>query len=82
MKKTFSVEGGVAFDPSELDFCCPQKEAVAKAIVKKMKEIADLSNANIVHSANRFLSKRIWWMTKILCGFLVEKKSYQAKDLK
>ena len=43
--------------PSSL-FCVRKKKAIMKATVKKLKEIADLLNANIVHNANGLSSER------------------------
>ena len=51
-KKTFEE------DPSKLDFESPEKEKIAKAVVKMLKKIIDISNANLVKNADGVLSKR------------------------
>ena len=57
-ENSFDVQEGVSFDPSKLDVSCPEKTGITEAIVKKLKEITDLSNANFVHNVNGLLSKR------------------------
>ena len=37
-EKTFEVEENVLFDPLKLDFVCPEKEKIAKAVVKMLKK--------------------------------------------
>lgn len=44
--------------PCKLDVCCPGKTATTEAIIKKLKEITDLTNANLVRNANGLLWKR------------------------
>ena len=51
---TFEIEEGVQFDPSKLDYDCPGKEKIAKAVVKMI----DFSNANLVKNVDGVLAKR------------------------
>ena len=57
-EKKFEVEENVSFDPLKLNFECPEKEKIARAVVKMLKKIIDISNANLVNNANWLLSKR------------------------
>lgn len=51
-EKSFNIkENGIFFGPSKLCTYDSQKKAIIEAIVKKMKETADLSNSNIVGNA-------------------------------
>ena len=54
----FEVEGGIPFNPSKLDYENPDKEKMRQAVLKVLKKVADLSNANIIKNAERLLSKR------------------------
>ena len=57
-EKTFEVEDNVQFDPSKLDYDCPEKEKITKAVVKMLKKIMQISNSNLVENADGHLSKR------------------------
>ena len=51
-EKSFNIkENGIFIGPSKLGTYDSQKKAIIEAIVKKMKETADLSNSNIVGNA-------------------------------
>ena len=56
-EKTFEVEDNVQFDPSKLDYEYPEKEKITRAVVKILKKIIDISNANLVKNADGLLSK-------------------------
>ena len=43
----FEIEGNVSFDPSKLDYENPDKEKISEAVVKMLKCIIELSNANL-----------------------------------
>ena len=51
------VEDNIQFDPSKLDYECPEKEKITRAAVKMLKKIIDISNANLVKNADGLLSK-------------------------
>ena len=57
-EKTFEVEDNVQFDPLKLDYDCPEKEKITKAVVKMLKKITEISNSNLVKNAYGLLSKR------------------------
>ena len=54
----FEVEGGIPFDPSKLDYENPDKEKMRQAVLKMLKKVSDLFNANLIKNADGFLSKR------------------------
>ena len=56
-EKTSEVEDNVQFDPSKLYYECPEKEKITRAVVKILKKIIDISNANLVKNADGLLSK-------------------------
>ena len=59
MSASFNIiEERAFFYPSKLDTSCPQKKVITEPIIENMKEIADLSNANIVRNAQCLLSGR------------------------
>ena len=56
-EESFNIkENGIFFYPSKFDTCDSQKKAITEAIVETMKEVADLSNANIARNAQCLLS--------------------------
>ena len=55
---TFETKENVSFDPSKLDFACPEKEVMSRAVVKMLKKIVDMSNANLLKNADGLLSKK------------------------
>ena len=57
-EKKIEVEENVLFDPLKLNFECPEKEKIARAVVKMLKKIIDISNANLVKNADWVLSNR------------------------
>ena len=57
-EKRFEVEDNVHFDPSKLDYECPEKKKITQAVVKMLKKIIDISNANLVKNVDGLLSKR------------------------
>ena len=57
-EKKIEVEENVLFDPLMLNFECPEKEKIARAVVKMLKKIIDISNANLVKNADWLLSNR------------------------
>ena len=57
-KETFEVEGGVQFDPSKLDYDNPDREEMREAVLKMLKKVIELSNANLVKNADRLLAKK------------------------
>ena len=75
-EKTFEVEENISFDPLKLDFECPENEKIAKAIVKMLKNIIDVLNANLVEIADDLLSKKLLMrrslgLTKTKSTFLI-----------
>ena len=56
-ENTFEVEEGIKFGHSKLDYECPEKEKIIKAVVKMLKKIIDISNANLVKNSDALLSK-------------------------
>ena len=66
---SFEVEGG-KFDPSELDFYNSEKEKMREAVLKVLKKVVDLLNANVIKNSNGLLVTRpvnpnIQWVGKI-----------------
>ena len=57
-KKTFEVEGGVQFDPSKLDYDNPDREKMREALLKMLKKVIELSNANLIKNADGLLAKK------------------------
>ena len=55
---TFETKENVSFNPSKLDFACPEKEVMSRAVVKMLKKIVDMSNANLLKNADGLLSKK------------------------
>lgn len=55
---SFEVESGIAFDPSKLDYDNPNKEKMRQAVLKVLKEVVDLSNANMIKNADGLMSKK------------------------
>ena len=53
----FEIEGNVSFDPSKLDYENPDKEKILEAVVKMLKRIIELSNANLKKTADGLLAK-------------------------
>ena len=53
-KDTFEVDG-VPFDPFKLDYDNPDKEKMSQTIVKMLKKVVHLFNANLVTSINGLL---------------------------
>ena len=58
LEKTFVVEENISFDPLKLDFECPEKEKIAKAVVKMLKKNHRCVNAILVKKADSLLSKK------------------------
>ena len=56
-KDNFEIEGNVSFDPSKLDYENPDKEKILEAVVKMLKRIIELSNANLKKNADGLLAK-------------------------
>ena len=56
-EETFEVDG-IPFDPSKLDYDNPDKEKMTQAVVKMLKKVVDLSNANIVKNVDGLLAKK------------------------
>ena len=66
---SFEVENEVAFNPSKLDYENPDKEKLSEAIVKMLRRVVELSNANLIKNADGLLAKMytdddIEWMGK------------------
>ena len=66
----FEVEGEIPFNPSKLNYENPDNEKMRQPVLKVLKKVVDLSNANIIKNADRLLSKRsvendIEWMEEI-----------------
>ena len=57
---SFEVKKNVVFDPSKLDFASQEKEIMTGAVVKMVKKIVHMSNANLVKNADGLLSKFDW----------------------
>ena len=58
-EKSFETKENVSFDPSKLDFNCQEKDIMTEAVVKMLKKIIDMSNANLIENANGLLSKKM-----------------------
>ena len=43
---SFEVKGEISFDPFKRDYDNPDREKMRQAVLKSLKNIADLSNAN------------------------------------
>lgn len=70
-EKSFETENNISFDPLKLDVNCPEKEIMSKAVIKMLKKISDLSNANFIKNPDVLLSKKkinskIVWMGKTI----------------
>ena len=48
----FETKENVSFDPSKLEFSCQEKEIMTVAVVKMLKKISDMSNANLIKNAD------------------------------
>ena len=46
------------FDPSKLNHDNSDKAKITEAVIKMLKKMTELSNANLVKNADRLLSKR------------------------
>ena len=55
-EETLEVDG-VAFDTSKRDYENLDKEKMAQAVVKMLKKVVDLSNANLIENASGLLAK-------------------------
>ena len=53
----FETEESVVFDTSKLDFARQDKEIMTGPVVKILKKIADMSNANLAKNADGLFSK-------------------------
>ena len=53
----FEIEGNVSFDSPKLDYENPDKEKISEAVVKMLKRIIELSNANLKKNADGLLAK-------------------------
>ena len=53
----FAVEAGIPFNPSKLNYENPDNEKMRQPVLKVLKKVVDLSNANIIKNADRLLSK-------------------------
>ena len=53
----FEIEGNVSFDSPKLDYENPDKEKISEAVVKMLKRIIELSNANLKKTADGLLAK-------------------------
>ena len=58
LEKTFVVEENISFDPLKLDFECPEKEKIAKAVLKMLKKNHRCVNAILVKKVDDLLSKK------------------------
>ena len=57
-ENSFETKENVSFDQSKLDFICQEKEIMTGAVVKMLKKIADMSNANLLKNTDGLLSKK------------------------
>ena len=57
-ENTFETENNISFDPAKLNIYCPEKELMSKALVKMLKKIADLFNANLIKNADGLSSRK------------------------
>ena len=55
---SFEVEGGIVFDTSKLDYDNPDREKIKKTVLKVLKKVVHLSNANIVKNADGLISEK------------------------
>ena len=67
----FHVEGGIAFDRSNLDYNNPDKEKMRQALLKALRKVVNLPNANIIKNANGLMSKKsidedVEWVGKLV----------------
>lgn len=53
----FEIEGNVSFDSPKLDYENPDKVKISEAVVKMLKRIIELSNANLKKTADGLLAK-------------------------
>ena len=53
----FEIERNVSFDSPKLDYENPDKEKISEAVVKMLKRIIELSNANLKKNADGLLAK-------------------------
>ena len=58
LENTFEAENNVAFDRSKLDISSPEKEVITQAVVRILQKITDLSNWNLIKSADGLLSRK------------------------
>ena len=58
-QNTFETVESVSFGPCKLDFACPEKEVTSGAVVKMLRKIADMSNANLVKKVDGLFSKKV-----------------------
>ena len=54
-EKTFEVQDNVQFDPSKLDYDCPEKGKITKAVVKMLEKIIEILNPNLAKNADGLL---------------------------
>ena len=57
LEKNFDAED-VSFDQSKLDFECEEKQKISRTVVKMLKQVIDISNANLVKNSDGLLSKK------------------------
>lgn len=70
---SFEVENEVAFNPSKLEYENPDKEKLSEAIVKMLRRVVELSNANLIKNVNCLLAK-MYILVMILNGWGKKKK--------
>lgn len=70
---SFEVENEVAFNPSKLDYENPDKEKLSEAIVKMLRRVVELSNANLIKNVDCLLAK-MYILVMILNGWGKKKK--------
>ena len=77
LEKTFVVEENISFDPLKLDFECPEKEKIAKAVLKMLKKkIIDVSmpfwlRKRTASCQKKILMRRSNGLTKTKSAFLI-----------
>ena len=54
----FEIDEKNKFDPSKLDHDNPDKAKITEVVIKMLKKMTELSNANLVKNVDGLLSKR------------------------
>ena len=80
-ENSFETENDISFDILKLDVHCQEKDIIFKAVVKILKKISDLSNANLIKNADGLLSKKKRTVPK-LSGLVRQRKGFYRTIMK